>query len=559
MSGTGLPDSLYEVLARSSHGAVTLDRAGRVVWCNDAARLLMGLPDTRDDTLARSELWTVIPVRLREPRGSGEISHWSGELTRRGRDGLTRTLAVEAVVRRDTRGVAQELSALVRDVSDAQRLHRELLHQASHDPLTGLANRAHFRRVTTEAVDRLRRDGGTIAVLFVDLDRLKEINDAAGHEVGDRVIVAAGRRLAGAVRPSDVVARLGGDEFVALCEQVSDRHGAMEIAERLRGAVSERHDLEGRPMTLGASVGVAVLDATSARHDERAGSEVADSLLQQADSAMYRAKERGRNRCELFDEELGAQVLRRHRRGDELAEALRQRHVQCRWTPLLDLTNDTVTGWMLGATWRTPDGDDLGHHEIVEVATRAGLGPMLGDWLMSHTTSELPGAGRPVVLVPWSSAQLRDPDAVDAARSVIATNADVRRLVVCVDEAVLSSDDPDTERTLRSLPRYGMNLCITGVGGGATPLRRLGELTVERLMLHPSLVADLGTSRAAEALTGSLIQVGHALDVVVGADVGTGDIAAVARRMNRLRALGCDEVIGRRAEVIVSDQELTAN
>jgi diguanylate cyclase (GGDEF)-like protein len=559
MTGQGLPGSLDEVLSRSSHGAVTLDRTGGVLWCNDAAQLLLGLFDHGDGAHTLGELWTVVPVRLRAPQSPGEASYWTGEWTRRGGDGLTRTLAVEVVVHRDARGVPHELSALVRDVSEAQRLHRELLHQASHDPLTGLANRARFRRVATEAVERLRRNGGVMSVLFVDLDRLKEINDVAGHDVGDRVIVHAGQRLAAAVRPTDVVARLGGDEFVALCESVTDSHSALEIAERLRRAICERHELDGRPVTLGASVGVAVLDSASARSDDRSDSELADSLLQQADSAMYRAKERGRNRCELFDEELGSQVQMRRRRGDELADALGHQRLHCRWTPLVDLTNDVVTGWMLGATWRTPDGEELGHHEIVELAARAGLGRGLRDWLMRQTTSPLPGAGRRVVLVPWSAAQLRDPDAVDTARSVLAANDDVRRLVVCVDEVALTSDDPDTERTLRSLPRYGLGLCISGVGGGATPLRRLAELPVERLILHPRLVADLGTSRAAEALTGSLIQVGHALDVVVSADVGTGDVAALARRTERLRTLGCDEVIGRRADVTVDAQELTAN
>lgn len=553
--------SLDDVLSSSATGVVTLNREGRLLAWNAAALWLLGVNKAPDGTVPSElgDLWLVLPLEVRGPKGTAEVSHWAGELTRRGSDGLSRTLAVEVAVRRDERGLAHELSALLRDVSDAQRLHRELLHQASHDSLTGLANRARFRRATAEAVERVRHDGGAVAVLFVDLDRLKEINDAAGHEVGDRVIVHAGERLVSSVRPTDLVARLGGDEFVVLCEQITDAHAALEIAERVRRSLSERTEIDGLPTTLGASLGVAVLEASKARNDDRSPLEVADSLLQESDSAMYLAKERGRSRSEVFDDDLGKQVARRRRRGLELADALRAGAVACQWTPVVDLANDTVTAWMLGATWRTPDGEELSHHEVVEVATRAGLGRHLGDWLMRHAIGPLPEPGRPSIIVPWNTSQLRDPDAVDAVRAVLNMNPDDRRrIMVSLDEAMLARSDTEAERTLRSLTRFGVTLGVTGVGGGATPLQRLTDLPVERLMLHHSVVAELGTSRASDALTAALIQVGHALDVVVGADVGSGDPVTLARRTERLRTLGCDDVMGRRSGITVTDQELTA-
>lgn len=543
---------MREVLTHSATGFITVDRTGAVLQSNAAALALLGLEST---AAVLEELWSVLPVDIRSPRTPGECSMWAGEMTRRGRDGLVRTLQIEVAVSRDAHGVANEATALLRDTSDAHRLHSELLHQASHDALTALANRPHFRRATAEAVERLRRQGGTIAVLFVDLDHLKEVNDVAGHDIGDLVIVHAGQRLVTSVRPLDLVARLGGDEFVVLCEGVTDTHAALEVAERIRRTLSERAEFGGRTLTLTASVGVAVLHAEQVRSDDRSPVELADAVLQQADSAMYRAKQRGRGRSEVFDDELGRQLATRRRRGDDLGDALATGTLDAVWTPVRNLTLSTVTGWFVRARWHTPDGTDLGHDEIVDLATHAGHDRALGRWLL-HLAADAPvAASRPAVMIPWTAAQLRDPDAVDLARTTLDTAPAVRSLMVTVDESVLVRTDDEMERTLRALPRYGILLGISGVGRWATPLRRFAELPVTRLVLDPVVVADLGMSRQAEAVVRSLIHVGHTLDMVVGADLGSGDEVALARRSERLRALGCDDVLGHPATV----QELTAN
>lgn len=542
---------MNDVLTNSSLGVITVDRAGQVLQCNIAALELLGL----DTTAALDELWSVLPIDVRSPKAPEESSSWAGEMTRRGRDGLVRTLAIEVAVSRDAQGIANQASVLLRDTSDAQRLHRELLHQASHDALTGLANRSHFRRETAEAVERLRHQGGTIAVLFVDLDHLKEVNDVAGHDVGDLVIVHAGLRLVASVRPMDLVARLGGDEFVVLCEGLSDTQAALEVAERIRRALAEQAEFGGRTLTLASSVGVAVVTADKVRSDDRSPIEMADAVLQQADSAMYRAKQRGRGRSEVFDDELGRQLETRRRHGDELAVALAAGTLDAVWTPVTDLMTSTVTAWLVRASWRTSEGAVLSHEEIVDLATRAGHDRALGRWIL-HVAASGPVVGsRSAVVIPWTPAQLRDPEAVENARMALQSAQAVRSVMVTIDESVLASTDDEIERTLRALPRHGIRLGITGVGRWATPLRRFGELPVTRLVLDPSVVADLGSSRSAEALARALIHMGHTLDMVVGADVGGGDHSTLARRMERLRALGCDDVLGHPTAV----QELTAN
>jgi diguanylate cyclase (GGDEF)-like protein len=544
--------SVQGALANSSTGIITVDREGRVLQSNTAAWELLGL-DASATVL--DELWSVLPIDIRSPKDPGEPSMWTGDLTRRGRDGVVRTLQIEVAVSRDDHGVVNEATALLRDTSDAQRLHRELLHQASHDALTGLANRAHFRRETAEAVERLRRQGGTIAVLFVDLDHLKEVNDVAGHDVGDQVIVHAGQRLVASVRPMDLVARLGGDEFVVLCEGVTDAHAALEVAERIRRTLSDRAEFGGRLFTLASSIGVAVVHAEQVRSDDRSPVDLADALLQQADSAMYRAKQRGRARSEVFDDELGRQLATRRRRGDDLGEALTAGTLDVVWTPVIDLMTSTVTAWFVRASWHTPDGTDLGHDEIVDLAARAGHDRALGRWMLRHAAAGPATTSRPTIMIPWTAAQLCDPDAVDVARVSLDSAEAVRSLMVTVDESLLVRTDDDVERTLRALPRYGIRLGVTGVGRSATPLRRFAELPVTRLVLDPSVVADLGGSCPAEAVARALIHMGHTLDMVVGAELGGGDDITLARRTERLRALGCDDVLGHPTAV----QELTAN
>lgn len=554
--------SVLEALVASSTGALTMDRQGRLLWCNDAARSLLGLGDAavdRGSLPALQDLWTLFPAAVREPRAPGAVDPWAGDMQRRNADGLLRTLRVEAVIRRDEHGLVDEATVLLRDLSETVRLHDELLYQASHDALTGLPNRAHLRRVSAEAVEHLRNRGGALALLFIDLDHVKEVNDMAGHEVGDQVIVHAGRRLTAALRPDDLVARLGGDEFVVLCDDMIDARAALEVAERIRSTVSERVDIAGHSIALAASIGVAVLTADAARLDDRPAAELADTLLQQADSAMYRAKQRGRGRCELFDEELGRHLAQRRRRGAALGSAIAEGCLTTAWLPVVDLVRNTTTGWWAEARWTLADGAVLGHREITDLAPGAGIEQALGLWLFQQATTAPATSGHLRVMVPCTAAQLGDPRTVESARGVAARLREQGMgLTVLIDESVLSSTDPDVDRSLRAFARFGVGLGITGLGGSSTPLRRLSELPVERLVMHHSLVADLGHSPAADVLTRSLVHLGHGLDAVVGAVVGTGDAASVARRTERLRALGCDEVISRPAAV-ATPQELTAN
>lgn len=550
-----------EVLAASTTGALTMDRAGRLLWANEAARRLLGLNDDAASTASLPELedlWTALPLAVLNSGAPHDRSRWTGEIRRRGRDALTRTLGVEAVVRRDAQGATAQATVLLRDISETSRLHAELLHQASHDALTGLPNRTRLRRASAEAVERLRSGGGTVALLFVDLDHVKVVNDVAGHDVGDQVIVHAGQRLAASIRPRDLVARLGGDEFVVLCEGMADGHAALEVAERVRQALSERVEIAGHTVALAASIGVAVLTAAAARDDDRAAHELADAVLQQADSAMYLAKQRGRGRCELFDDALGTLIAQRRAHGGELVRALADGTVDCAWLPLHDLVRGHVTGWYAQVRWRPSDGVELGHDEIVGLASQTGSEAALAHLVLERALTAPGLSTRRHVLVPCSSAQIGDPRTVDTARRVLShLRRDATSLTLVVDESVIGAADADVERSLRALPRLGVGLGVSGVGGSATPVRRLGELPIERLLLHADLTAEVGLSDRAEALTRSMVHLGHALDAMVGAMLGAGDAMSLARRTERLRALGCDEVIGR-PTAVPSAQELTA-
>ncbi|MEY5059934.1 MAG: hypothetical protein RJA51_1681, partial [Actinomycetota bacterium] len=260
---SSLSDQLVGLLDVSGDAVVVFDRVGSLTFANDTARSLLGVDPTRtvaDDIAARTYMQAVrdqLPRFMLET-GAAATNRWEGEIAFRSPDGLPRTLTVIVQVVRESDGTVHHWATIARDITEERQARAELDRLATHDALTRLPNRVLFLRKTTEALERAGTTGANVAVLFIDLDKLKHVNDTIGHAVGDQLIVSIARRLASATRPSDTVARISGDEFVVLCEGVLDEHVALDVAERVRTSITGQVVLQGIEIETGASIGVAL-------------------------------------------------------------------------------------------------------------------------------------------------------------------------------------------------------------------------------------------------------------------------------------------------------------
>ena len=312
VGGRDLLDQLTSLAAATTDGIFVLDRTGTPMFANEAARRLFGIDGADGHTgttpLSQTLLQSVkdqVPRAVMTGAGSAQ---WSGEVGYRTPDGIARTLEVDVLVSRGPDGAVEYWGGVARDVTAIRHLQSELARQANHDALTNLPNRLMLLRAAAEAVDHHRGSRENIAMLFLDVDRLKDVNDTVGHEVGDQLLIQVANRVLHATRPADLVARIGGDEFVVLCVGAIDEQSALDLAERFRQALSGRVMLSGVEVDLSVSIGVAI--GAAQQYESVSGQDAAIELLRNADLAMYHAKRQGPSRSELYTDEMRGELRR---------------------------------------------------------------------------------------------------------------------------------------------------------------------------------------------------------------------------------------------------------
>jgi diguanylate cyclase (GGDEF)-like protein len=409
------------------------------------------------------------------------------------------------------------------------RLQDDLVHQAAHDSLTQLVNRAHAVEMIEAALNRGQRSGSLVGLLFVDLDHFKVVNDTHGHAAGDEVLREMARRMRGKVRAGDTVGRLGGDEFVVLVEVPDSEVALVDLAERLVTAISAPVRTGGRDVVISASIGVAV--ARDGRTD-------ADQLLHDADAAAYRAKAAGRGRAEIFDEDLRRELHERTVLEAAIRTGLDQGQFVLYYQPIVQVASRGIAGYEALVRWNRPGQGVVQPDGFIPTAERSNLICDLGRWVLLEATRQLAqwiaaGAEDMTVAVNISGRHLANAGIVaDVAAALEAAHLPADRLVLEITETVLV-DQPTATAHLHALRELGVGLSIDDFGTGYTSIGQLQNLSVDALKIDRSLVASLDPGAA--ELVRLLVHAAHTFGLTV---VGEG--VELETQLGSLEQSGCD-------------------
>ncbi|HEY2259211.1 MAG TPA: EAL domain-containing protein [Solirubrobacteraceae bacterium] len=419
---------------------------------------------------------------------------------------------------------------------ERKRSEVELAHQALHDPLTALPNRALFGDRLTVALDRSRRTGKPLAVLFLDVDSFKRINDSMGHATGDLMLTVLAGRFREMLRPMDTVARFGGDEFTFLFEELESERQALLIAERISRSAGRPLAVEDGEVSAAVSIGIAMVTDPSVAPDQ---------VIRDADAAMYRAKERGGARLELFDESSRSRVSARVELEEALRSALKRSELRVHYQPRVSLNGGTgLEGFEALVRWDHPEHGLMEPRDFIEVAEDTGLIVPIGDWVIEQALQQVSRwrQSRPEVTISvnLSARQLEDPGLVARLQAAMQAHAaDPSALCLEVTEDTVQRNPQLTTAMLLELKGIGVKLAIDDFGLGQSSLAGLRDLPVDTLKLHESFVSALGREPAEIALVGAVVELGHALGLrVVAEGVET------ESQLAQLRDLGCDGAQG---------------
>jgi diguanylate cyclase (GGDEF)-like protein/PAS domain S-box-containing protein len=398
----------------------------------------------------------------------------------------------------------------MRDITERKALEDELRHQAFHDPLTGLANRPLFQDRLSHAVALARRQDRGFAVLFLDLDDFKTINDSLGHARGDDLLRAVAERISAILRPSDTAARLGGDEFIVLVEGSTLDAGAELVAERLLEVLHQPYDMNGeagRELSVTASVGIAFGLRGSA-----------DELLRDADIALYEAKAAGRNRYVLFQSEMQTAVQDRLAIQMDLAEAIEREEFFLLYQPTFDLQSERVIGVEALIRWRHPRRGVLGPAEFIPIAESTGLIVPIGRWVLQEACRQAAAwrmQGQELGMSVNVSARQLDTDELiaDVRDALHSHSLDPTTLTLEVTETALMHDPDATATRLGLLKQLGVRIAIDDFGTGYSSLAYLRQFPADALKIDRSFISGIASSKQSAALIHTLVQLGKALEI----------------------------------------------
>ncbi len=467
---------------------------------------------------------------------------WQGEIWDRRADGSLYPKWLTVSVVRDPEGAIRYHIAVFKDITEHKRATEQIFQLMHNDPLTGLINRATVESQMQQMLASARRDGSQVAAMLIDMDNFKQCNDTLGHHVGDRLLVEIANSLRQCVRASDVVARLGGDEFLVLVPDIENAMSVSAIASKLKRALSQPHDVDSRVLYTTPTIGIALFPCDG---------EDAETLLRNAETAMYAAKGLGRNTFKFFAASMNAAAHERMKLENALRMALEETTLQDApqfrlfFQPQLDIASGRITGLEALARWNHPEYGLVPPTTFIQIAEESGLIQPLGDWVFWEACRELRrfkdlGLDDVRIAVNLSTQQLRNESLPSAIRGALACfDLPPTELELEITESVAMHNPEITLAILGQLHDLGIVLAIDDFGTGYSSLSYLKHLPIHRLKIDRSFVRDISSDHDDYAICSAIIVLGHEL----GLDIIAEGVETEAQR-DFLQRLNCDMLQG---------------
>jgi len=526
----------YRTLFENANDAILIfePSAGIILEANDKACQTYGYP--------RIELVGMSIAQVSENADEDEARVWhalqgphqqSFETRQRAKDGRVRDVQVNLSVVAYAGAIA--ILSINRDITERKQTEERLTYDALHDSLTGLPNRACFLDRLGQAI---QRPNSGFAVLFMDLDRFKNINDSLGHDVGDQLLIATARRLESSLRPGDTVARLGGDEFTVLLENIMQDTEAIEVAERIHRALTVPVKLEHHEVFTAASIGIAISEA---------GYHTPEEVIRDADTAMYRAKAHGKGRHELFDTGMHRNAVRLLQLETDLRRAVDWEAFQLHFQPIVSLSTGKIISFEALVRWSHPRRGLIAPAEFIPVAEETGLIVPIGTWAlreacyqMRRWQDRLPAARDLTISVNLSPKQVMQPDFPSQIRRILEeTRLPAQALRLEITESLIMERAADAAVVLGILHDMGISLCFDDFGTGYSSLSVLHRFPMDALKIDRSFVSRMGETDENVEIVRAILTLARNLGrEVVAEGVET------EQQLAQLAALECDAVQG---------------